>query len=259
MLFFICLFLFSTGSSAELDCTVMPGRLKQIDAGSGEVYGVSEDGNIYQWQKDNWVQIPGQLTHVTVGPAGLWGVNKQNYIFKMQNNNWQQVSGLLKQVDAGGEKFLSGANAQDMIYCLNEDFTTSTSVSFPFTNIDGRLKYYSCGPLGCWGVNSANNIFYRYSVTPTACQGSRWQQVDGSLVMIEVSTDGSVYGVNSQGDVYKREGICPKNPIGTSWTRLDLCSNIQHVTYDAGYLWILTEKGHIFKCPMPESLLKSYL
>ncbi|KAG8433824.1 hypothetical protein GDO86_012264 [Hymenochirus boettgeri] len=259
MLLYICLSLIYTAVIAELPCTVMPGILTQLDAGNREVYGVNADGNIYHWVQKDWVQIPGALTHVTVGPAGVWGVNKQNYIYKIQDNDWVQVSGLLKQIDAGGEKFIGGVNSGDAIYCVNQDGTTSRGTDLPWIQIDGALKYYSCGPLGCWGVNSANQIYYRYSVSPTACQGSQWKQVDGSLVMIEVGSDGSVYGVNADGNVYKREGICPKNPTGTSWTQLDLCSSFKHVSYDAGYLYLLTMKGRIIKCAIPESIAASLL
>ncbi|KAM4650562.1 fish-egg lectin-like [Discoglossus pictus] len=248
MLHLICLLLLFTGASSELQCSVIPGKLKQIDAGSGSVYGVSDEDNIYRLNDNNWVQVPGQLMHVSVGPAGVWGVNKQNIIYKMQDGNWMPVTGLLKQVDAGGDTFLAGVNALDLIYCLNEVYTKSKSAVTPLSFIDGRLKYYSCGPMGCWGVNSGNNIYYRDSVRSSVCQGSNWKQIDGSLVMVEVGTDGSVYGVNAEGNVFKREGINAKNPTGTSWILLDFCSSFKHVTYDAGTLWLLTQKGEIFKC-----------
>ncbi|XP_053307907.1 fish-egg lectin-like [Spea bombifrons] len=248
MKLFLCLAFLGTGVSAVLQCTVMPGKLKQIDAGNGEVYGVNEKDDIYRWSGDNWVPIPGKLIHVSVGPAGVWGVNRQTFIYKLQDNNWVQVTGLLKQIDAGGEKYLSGVNGLDSIYCLNQEHTMSRSASLPFLFIDGSLKYYSCGPLGCWGVNSNNQIYYRYGVSPSACRGSHWKQVDGSLIMVEVGTDGSVYGVNSAGNVYKREGISAATPTGTSWTQLDFGGAFKHVAYDQGILWLLTEKEDIFKC-----------
>ncbi|CAI9554496.1 unnamed protein product [Staurois parvus] len=102
--------------------------------------------------------------------------------------------------------------------------------------------------MGCWGVNSANNIFFRHNVKPTSCQGSHWEQTDGSLVMIEVGTDGSVYGVNSAGNVYKRDGISSETPTGRVWTQLDFCATFKHVTYDNGSLWLLSPTGDIYQC-----------
>ncbi|XP_069802791.1 fish-egg lectin-like [Dendropsophus ebraccatus] len=248
MIQIVGLLLLCAGASAVLQCTVMPGKLKQIDAGNGQVYGVNDDDNIYQWLNKNWMQIPGLLTHVSVGPAGVWGVNRANAIFRLQDNNWVAVNGALKQIDAGGNKFVSGVNSVDSVFCLNQDQTVSKPAVLSYNQLEGNLKYYSCGLYGCWGINSNNNIYYRYDVQPTSCRGSRWQQIDGSLVKVEVGTDGSVYGVNSQGNVYKREGISAKSPTGTSWTRLDLSNSFQHVSYDRGNLWLLTKCGDIFKC-----------
>lgn len=108
------------------------------------------------------------------------------------------------QVDAGGNKFLGGVNVQDQVFCLKQSCTVSNSSIVTFTSLDGALKYYSCGPIGCWGVNNADNIFFRQYVSSELCAGSQWQQIDGALIMLEVGTDGSVYGINSAGQAFKR-------------------------------------------------------
>ncbi|XP_071987796.1 fish-egg lectin-like [Engystomops pustulosus] len=248
MILVLVVLLLGAGASADLQCSVIPGRLKQVDAGAGQVYGVNDNDDIYQWVDNDWRQIPGKLIHVTVGPAGVWGVNRANQIYKLQDNAWMLVTGALKQIDAGGEKFLSGANGYDWIYCLNQDQTLSRSASLSYTQLDGSLKYYSCGRYGCWGVNMHNNIYYRHNVKPNACRGSHWQQIDGSLVMVEVGTDGSVYGVNANGDVYTRERISASNPMGSSWTKLDFCGSFRHVSCDQEHIWLLTKDGDIYKC-----------
>lgn len=74
-------------------CTQVPGKLKQIDAGAGEVYGVNDAQNIFHLVNNTWQQVPGSLIHVTVGPAGVWGVNKAHNVFKFQGNNWMTVTG----------------------------------------------------------------------------------------------------------------------------------------------------------------------
>ncbi|XP_040182532.1 fish-egg lectin-like [Rana temporaria] len=206
MLFAVSLLQLCAGISvsADLQCTTIPGKLRQIDAGAGEVYGVNDNDDIFRWVDNGWQNVPGKLVHVSVGPAGVWGVNRANVIYKLQDNEWMSVSGLLKQVDAGGNKYLSGVNAQDGIFCLRQSCTVSRSSAVTWTQLEGDLKYYSCGLFGCWGINKPNNIYFRNNVNPTACQGTQWQQVGGNLVMAEVGTDGSVYGVNSAGNVYRR-------------------------------------------------------
>lgn len=72
--------------------------------------------------------------------------------------------GLLKQIDAGGNRFVSGANHYDAIFCLPTDNTigyVKPGDNANWVHIPGGLKYYSCGPDSCWGVNKDDNIFVR--------------------------------------------------------------------------------------------------
>ncbi|XP_073511450.1 fish-egg lectin-like [Phyllobates terribilis] len=250
MSFILGLILLCAGASyvaADFQCTQIPGNLKQIDAGAGQVYGVNGDGNVFL-VTSSLQQVPGQLIHVSVGPAGVWGVNNASVVFKLQNNQWKSVTGLLKQVDAGGNVFLVGVNTDNSVFCLKQSCVTSKASLVSFSPVDGKLKYYSCGSAGCWGVNGNNYIFYRQNVSPDACVGSQWQQVDGRLLMLEVSTDGFVYGVNEAGNAFRRDGISASNPIGTVWTLLDFCATFKHITYDSGVLWLLSRAGDIYRC-----------
>ncbi|KAM5132533.1 fish-egg lectin-like [Mantella aurantiaca] len=257
MIFTVSLLLLCVGISSSVDLfystfpyTRVPLRkLKQIDAGVGEVYGVDDDDNVYHWEDYNWKQIPGKLTHVSVGPAGVWGVNRENILFKMHDGIWMRVAaGLLKQVDAGGDNFVVGVNAQDNVYCLGESDTISGSSNVCFTQLDGTLSYYSCGPGACWGVNSANNIYYRDYVTSTLCQGTQWDRIEGSLEMLEVGTDGLVFGVDSDGRVSRREGIDPEYPTGITWVGMAFSETFRHLSYDNGSLWLISTDNDIYLC-----------
>ncbi|XP_051776602.1 fish-egg lectin-like [Erpetoichthys calabaricus] len=248
----LILIAFFISSSVALNCQQVAGSLQQIDAGLGMVVGVNSNDNIYILFGGTWVQLPGALQHVTVGPAGLWGVNSANQIYKMVNGNWVQVPGLLQQIDAGGDEFVAGVNMNDNVYCMGRNGAmgiTSNQSPAPWELLPGALKYYSCGPISCWGINSANKIFIMRAVTPTYCTGSRWwQNIPGSLTMIEVSVDGSVYGVNGQGNVYRRDGITARNPAGTVWTQITISGVCQHVSYDLGKLWVIKNDGSIWTC-----------
>ncbi|XP_029432825.1 fish-egg lectin-like [Rhinatrema bivittatum] len=248
---FLLLQLLLTGLSSAMLCVEILGCLKQIDVGNGQVFGVNDADEIFTWYENSWTQIDGALKHVTVGPAGVWGVNSNNNIYRLVGGSWVQMPGALKQIDAGGDQFISGVNAQDDIFCLSKSGTIPAKYQTtpPWENIEGKLKYHTCGPLSCWGVNSNNDIFYRWGSTPDSCKGSRWQQVEGKLSMIEVGSEGTVYGVTSQGSVFRREGITASNPIGTSWSQVDSCGyTFKHVSYDLGILWMLTTNGKILKC-----------
>ena len=55
-----------------------------------------------------------------------------------------------------------------------------------WTPVPDKLKYVSCGALGCWGVNSNDDIFYRSGVSRSNCAGTGWRQIPGKLKQIEV-------------------------------------------------------------------------
>ncbi|XP_015261502.1 PREDICTED: fish-egg lectin-like [Gekko japonicus] len=239
------------------DCEEVPGALTQIDASNGQIFGVNSEGYIYTLYSvygNPWIQLPGALTHVTTGPSGVWGVDSYHNVYRLVGGNWILITGSLKQIDAGGSQFVVGVNMNDEICCLPKSsaITADDNSSLSWIHIEGKFKYYSCGPLGCWGVNSADTIYYRHGVTPDSCTDSRWQNVPGALSMIEVGTEGDVYGVNSAGDIYRREGITKENPIGTTWEQVDKkIGKAKHVSYDLDRLWVVTTEGNIFKCKQP--------
>uniref|UniRef100_A0A672QMN7 Fish-egg lectin n=1 Tax=Sinocyclocheilus grahami TaxID=75366 RepID=A0A672QMN7_SINGR len=214
-----------------LDCTVMSGNLKQIDAGSGSVVGVNNLNEVFILIDNIFTKISGSLKHFSVGPAGQLGVNTANNIFKFQSGNFIQFPGLLKQVDAGGDQIIAGVNMNDDIFCLNMDANDKwPSSTTPWVQINGKLKYYSCGPYSCWG-DVSNNV----------CSGSGvFVNIPGLLSMIEVATDGSVFGVNYQGNLYQRTGVTLSNPVGTDWISMVACPNgHKHVSFDLGVLWVV--------------------
>ncbi|KAG9262880.1 fish-egg lectin-like [Astyanax mexicanus] len=230
-------------SGLALNCRVVPGSLKQIDVGNGQVFGVNSADEIFTLYSGAWTRISGSLKHVSVGPAGVWGVNANNYIYRLDNGDWVPVNGQLKQVDAGGTVSPAGINMFDDIFCLQGGQGAS------WTNLPGKLKYYSCGLNSCWGVNSGNLIYIMKGVTSNTCAGSlKWEQVSGYLSMIEVSTDGKVYGVNSNGDMYTREGITSTNPTGTGWRQVQFGQKVKHVSYDLGHLWVIGTDNSIMDC-----------
>ncbi|XP_068099185.1 fish-egg lectin-like [Hyperolius riggenbachi] len=230
-------------------CSLMPGKLKQIDAGAGEVYGVDNNDDIYHLVNDAWKPIPGKLKHVTVGPAGVWGVSAANQVYRIENGQCKLVPGSLKQVDAGGPRFIAGVNSANGIICSSKTCPLS---DISWVNLEGGLKYYSCGGLGCWGVNADNRVYYRSGISPTSCQGSGWQEIEGRLVMMEVGSDYAVYGVSPDGDIYRRYGITVSNPAGTGWAKLNLAETYKHVTFDDFYLWLINMNGEILRCQLAQ-------
>ncbi|XP_067289748.1 fish-egg lectin-like [Pseudorasbora parva] len=251
----IVLLLFSSQfiHTLALNCVVMIGTLKQIDAGSGSVVGVNDKNEVFVLNNTVFTKTDMSLKHFSIGPAGQLGVDTANKIYKLQGGSFVQVSGLLKQVDAGGDQIIAGVNMNDDIFCLNMDANNKwPSSTTPWVHINGKLKYYSCGPYSCWGVNSGDQIFILKDVSSNACAGSgKFENIGGLLSMIEVGTDGSVFGVNYQGSLFQRTGITRSNPAGTGWIAMVVCPNgHKHVSFDLGSLWVVCVNGSIRKCTL---------
>ncbi|CAB1346236.1 unnamed protein product [Coregonus sp. 'balchen'] len=216
--------------------------LLALSHGLGQVVATDTSQIPYYLVGDEWIRLPGSLKHITVGPAGIWGVNKEDSIYKY-------VAGLLKQLDAGGNQFMVGVNMDDTPFCL----TSSATVGYKgpgsptsWTRLPGAVKYYSCGPFGCWAVNKNDDIFLM--ILNQDCQNKGWSHIDGKLSMIEVATDGSVFGVNSSGDVFTRDGITASKPEGTGWRKVPLFLRMKHVTYDLEHLWVVSKSAVTMVC-----------
>ncbi|XP_077057910.1 fish-egg lectin-like [Siphateles boraxobius] len=248
LLLFCCKFL----HTLALNCEVMNGILKQIDAGSGSVVGVNDQNEAFFLNNNVFMKIQTSLKHFSVGPAGQLGVNATDRIFKLLGGSFVLIGGLLKQVDAGGDQIIAGVNMNDDIFCLNMDANNNwPPKTIPWVHINGKLKYFSCGPYSCWGVNSADQIFILKDVSSNACSGSGFVNIAGLLSMIEVATDGSVFGVNYQGSLFQRTGVTQSNPAGTDWISMVACPNgHKHVSFDLGYLWVVCVDGSIRRCTL---------
>ncbi|XP_067284202.1 fish-egg lectin-like [Pseudorasbora parva] len=246
LLLFSCQFLYTLA----LECEVIPGNLKQIDAGLGLVGGVNNDNESFLFLGNGFLRINESLKHFTIGPAGEFGVSPANVLFKFQSGSFRQIQGVFKQIDAGSE-IAVGVNPIDDVFCISKEINSiGPSANTHWTQLTGRLKYYSCGPYSCWGVNFTDNVFLRRNVMSSSCGGSAFsERVNGTLSMVEVATDGSVYGVDSKGSLLQRLGVSPSNPIGTGWQGLIVCPfGHKHVTFDLGRLWVICSDGSIRRC-----------
>ncbi|XP_041032616.1 fish-egg lectin-like [Carcharodon carcharias] len=225
--------------------------MKQIDASNGQVFAVDFQGNVYTRRAESWARVPGNLGHVTVGAAGVWGVGKDQKLYRLVDGSWAMLAGLLMQVDVGGDQILAGVDRSNNIFCSNKNATVAAaSFSTPaYSQIHGKMKYYSCGPQTCWGVNARGYIYCRLHVHPKACIGSHWRRVSGRFLMVEVGTDGTVYGIGHTGMIFRRVGISTRKPEGTKWVLLHfLGRRFRHVSADLGTLWLVETKGTIIRC-----------
>ncbi|XP_051901310.1 fish-egg lectin-like [Pristis pectinata] len=240
------------GSTEANRCTDVDGVLKQIDAGNGMVFGVNASGSVYARAGNSWILFPGNLKHVTVGPAGVWGIGQNMDVYQLVAGTWFPVtSERLVQVDAGGERFVAGVDRFGSTLCLSQEELgqVGRNRSLNFRSVGSRMRYLSCGPLGCWGVTLAKDVYYRLNVRPSACLGTSWARVFGKFQMIEVATDGHVFGVSITKQLYMRKGITADKPTGWGWTKVQIGNlRFRHVSWDLGHLWLLRDNGLVVRC-----------
>ncbi|GCB80852.1 hypothetical protein scyTo_0022418 [Scyliorhinus torazame] len=225
--------------------------MKQIDASNGLVFAVDFNGNVFTRRGGFWARVPGNLGHVTVGAAGVWGVGRDQKLYRLVEGSWAILAGLLMQIDAGGDQIVAGVNRGNIVFCSNKQATVTAANYFTptYRRIAGKMKYYSCGPGTCWGVNAAGYIYCRLKVKSESCVGSDWLRVPGLFQMVEVGTNGAVYAISRGGVVYHRVGISAHKPQGLKWARIHfLGRKFRHVTADLGTLWLVETNGNIVRC-----------
>uniref|UniRef100_I3K252 Fish-egg lectin-like n=1 Tax=Oreochromis niloticus TaxID=8128 RepID=I3K252_ORENI len=180
----------------------------QIDAGQGNIVMTDSNNYAYFLIGSQWYKM-GSLTlkHVSVGPAGIWGVDLNNRVYKYVAGSFVFANGeTLQQVDAGGDSQVVGVTDTSTIHCLKSTIVSAyrKQSTLSWITLPGLLMYVSCSTkYGCWGVNSAENIYFT-KITPSTCGISGWIQVDGLAVMVEIGTDGSVFVVTRGGEVFQR-------------------------------------------------------
>jgi hypothetical protein len=105
-----------------------------------------------------------------------------------------------------------------------------------------RLKYISCGPYGCWGINRNNNVYFKTGVSASDALGKKWLKIDDieQLTQIEAGPGGIAVGLRPDATVVIRTGVTRDLPQGKAWEKLDT-SNIpvKHVTVSLDKIYIL--------------------
>uniref|UniRef100_A0A671R931 Uncharacterized protein n=1 Tax=Sinocyclocheilus anshuiensis TaxID=1608454 RepID=A0A671R931_9TELE len=138
----------------------------------------------------------------------------------------------LKQADAGSDQIIVGVSPIDDIFCLNKNANNvGTSGDALWTQIAGKMSYYSCGPYSSESELSREN------------RSGVFEAISGSLSMIEVATDGNVFGVDPQGSLLQRIGV-----IDTRWTAIICPNGHKHVTFDLGRLYVICSDVSFRRC-----------
>ncbi|CAL8386663.1 unnamed protein product [Boreogadus saida] len=193
VVFFVLLLSLVSGSHAWR-CVEGPilHRATQIDASKGQVVASNIYNQNFFLNGGYWNYLHGaRMKHITTGDTGTWGVGTNNQLYKMIGGNFTSVPGFsLSQVDAGGDGFLVGSTGS-RAYCLRTAYARvfKGAGSVSWSALPGyTLKYYSCGLLGCWGVDTIGRVYHTKALR-TSEGGSHLKQGSRSAIFMVIIED----------------------------------------------------------------------
>ena len=236
------------------------GKLEQIDGGlTKTVFGIDSGQSISRVGRTKNKLYPikqqSRLVHVSVGQGGIWGVNAQGQIlFSQPKKPWQTVPGALMQVDAGPAGVVYGVTKDHKIFC-RDGILPALPVGTVWRRVPGRLKYVSCGSLGCWGVNRKNHVYFRIGVKASRPIGVKWIKVGTvQLKEIEAGPGGIAAGVRPDGTVMIRVGVTRDLPYGNAWKKLDTFNApVKHVSISLDKIYIITQLRDVYSSLLKKS------
>ena len=154
----------------------VPGKLKQIDAGDMEVWGVNSGDDIFKRSVDGSGRLAAYWRK-TEARLSLWewlhlGSELQMTTFSSARSlvmeQWVHIGGKLKQID-GGYGYVYGVNSNDDIFTMNIDGSEG------WRQIPGKLTHITAsGRDEVFGVNSAG----RYLPLREAMCNGEWEQIE---------------------------------------------------------------------------------
>jgi hypothetical protein len=175
----------------------------------GAPIGINSQAEIWQRSHGVWTRLPGAAKRIAVGANGQLWMLGTNHVgpndyqpYYWDGEEWVGIDGALADVAVLPNGALVGVNSQGQIW----QRINNAWVSMP----DAAMKI-------AVGANGRIWILGRNHVGPNDYQpyywdGQKWVGVDGALIAIAVSPNGSLIGINSQGQIWQR--------INNSWTRL---------------------------------------
>jgi len=215
----------------------VPGSFVNVEAGKFGVWAVNGPGKVFfrDLKRKSWVIVPGLLKQVSVG-GQVWGVNKANNIFMRTSfrGYWKRVAGALNHVSVSNSNRVWGVNKHDQVF---------RRANHRWERVQGALKQISVGEAGVWGVNDANDIYYRqgtFGDKDTA--GSDWVKLPGKFKWI--SSGNRVFGVSPKNEVFERVGRSAQYPIGSCWKKLG--GSLSQVDVGIHRQWGVNQHGAIY-------------
>lgn len=176
----------------------------------GNPVGINSEAEIWQRADAAWTRLPATADRIAVGANGQIWVLGTNHVgpgdyqpYFWDGKNWAGIDGGLTDIAVLPNGAPVGINSEGQIWQrINNVWTRLPDVAI-------RIAVGANGQIWILGTN---HVGADGDYQPYFWDGKKWTGVDGGLIEIAVSPNGSLIGVNSQGQIWQR--------INNGWIRL---------------------------------------
>ena len=176
----------------------IPGTFTQVAVDGNAIFVIDTNQNVFELDPDAaaFVQVPGKLTQVAAHGGAAWEIDANQNVFIFDGQIFIQVPGKLSQIAVDGGS-VWGISASHNVYVFDD-------AQLKFVQVPGTLTSIAVGAFGgeVWGIDLFQNIFH-------FDYGSQvFVQVPGKLASIAVGgyLFPGIWGIDAAGNVYKFNG-----------------------------------------------------
>jgi hypothetical protein len=179
------------------------------------------DGDLFQWNGRQWMQVDGWGTRISVAPDGSpWVVNSRNEIHRFVSGSFEKLPGMARDIAVGSDGTAWVIGTDDGVYrWTGRAWDRVKGAAGVAISVDR-----SGAP---WVVSASNEIYH--------WQGEGFILRSGRALDIGAGTDVWIIGTDKQ--VYRR-GPNAWTPMGGSGDRITAGAE--------GTAWVVNQSGQIF-------------
>lgn len=231
------------------------GALAYVSIGSAtNIWGVNQQGNVWQWNGSTWVRRPGVLVNISAAADGtVVGVNPVGMPFRWNGSDWDRMPGLLATISAGSSTRIWGIGTK------NEDWPASDRRLFRWDPVAKNWVLESLGQTG----TGLGTILAPFSSVSVDAEGDLWVTIsygkgpyiyfrpagasafipiEGNLTQVSVGSAQYVMGVNASGNIWRW--------TGNTWRQVPGALKWVSVARD-GTAWGVNASQNIFRMKLP--------
>jgi hypothetical protein len=215
----------------------VPGRLRDISATPGAVWGVLESGDPVRWNATTrgWDPVTaglpaGGFDKIAAG-KGVWALSTQKEAYYLDGNTWQRfLDRQFRCIAVGADGSVFAGGRDEGIFRVTQDGSS-------WEELGGDAN-----DLAVVNRNRAWHIWHNgKTLSEWNAQKNEWEQRPGELAQIAAAADGAIWGVNVGGDLFRWAGTSTTSWAKQAYPGADRFSIVAPVSENE--IWAVTADG----------------